>query len=727
MSKYTSLATLTLGLLAAMPAMARVAYQPAKAPSEARAIISHMAAPAPERNGALSADFSIAGGSALTPVLTINFDDPASHGWTLQNDNAVAWSVKQTTGNKAFSAIDPADAASLHVEGPYQVFKRAISSATSPEIAVAAKSTLTFYVGFSLNYEDNSSLTLYAVDDEEETALWTSADQKGEKPWAWRQISVDLDAFGGKTIRLRFTYGPGSADTFGTGGYSGDYIIDGLTISEPKTVESVSVMTGEDIALVDLSEGATSWMWEMPGATPSTSTDRNPTIFYTADGTYDITLTVSDAEGNKASKTRTGFATVTGTAPQARIIPPATFRNSANRLPLVAPQVPVTFLDGSTGFPTKHTWTFTGVEADPGAVYISEDENPSVGYSYLHTQAVGLEVENAHGKSADLCEVSVEYSAVATNMRPDDRATVKDMEDWGVFPGSNTQKITAYAERFSKPSRPLMIDGAYVYFDRAEATEVIDQIASVSVRLCKSENGQPGEELDFMCWSVFELDLPANGQMVGTAFPFTTAPIVDDEFFIVVDGLPEFSDGCCVSFSMAGFRSEGNTAMMKKDGKWMEVPEYFGANGHTSFMIYPSVNHSVMNFLSGVTDGKVEVGADPAEFEVELFSYMGYKDPQIDADWLKMTSTPNGMTVDQLKFACEAMPAGTTEREATVTLTDGASQLSFIVRQSGTSAIDRLPSANSAGTPEVYDLLGRRLLRPARGLNLINGHKTLVK
>lgn len=727
MSKYASLATLTLGLLASLPAMARVAYQPAKAPSEARATVTRMEAPAPERNGALSADFSIAGGTALTPVLTINFDDSQTHGWTLQNDNDVVWSIKKTTGNKDFSAIDPADAGSLHVEGPYQVYKRAISSATSPEIEVAPKSTLTFYVGFSLNFEDSSSLTLYAVDGDEETVLWTSADEKGEKPWAWRKISVGLDAFGGKTVRLRFTYGPGSADSFGTGGYSGDYFIDGLSVNAPQTVESVSVMTGESISLLDLSEGATSWSWEMPGATPATSTDRNPTIFYTADGTYDITLTVSDDEGNKASKTRTGFATVTGTAPQARIIPPATFRNSANRLPLVAPQVPVTFIDGSTGFPTKHTWTFTGVEADPEAVYISEDENPSVGYAYLHKHAVGLEVENAHGKSADLCEVSVEYSAVATNMRPDDRATVKDMEDWGVFPGSNTRKITAYAERFSKPSRPLMIDGAYVFFDRAEATEVIDQIANVCVRLCKSDNGVPGEELDFMCWSVFELDLPTDGLMVGTAFPFTACPIVDDEFFIVVDGLPEFSDGCCVSFSMAEFRSEGNTAMMKKEGKWMEVPEYFGANGHTSFMIYPSVNHSVMNILSGLTDGTVEVGAAPGEFEIELFSYMGYQTPQTDADWLTMTSTPNDMTVDRLKFAFEALPAGMTERSATVTLTDGASQLSFAVHQSGTSRIDRLPAADTAAAPEVYDLLGRRLLRPVRGINIINGKKNTVR
>ena len=47
---------------------------------------------------------------------------------------------------------------------------------------------------------------------------------------------------------------------------------------------------------------------------------------------------------------------------------------------------------------------------------------------------------------------------------------------------------------------------------------------------------------------------------------------------------------------MADFRDHGNTAYMLKDGEWRDVSTYFpaGAN-HTSYMIMPSIVHSVMS------------------------------------------------------------------------------------------------------------------------------------
>lgn len=677
----------------AAPRQAFAGVTPAKAPFFA--------------NGSFAVDFTIEGADALAPVYTDNFDTGMS-AWTIEPaGSAIEWCTKRiaAAGNaKSFSAIDPDDVASLYVEGPYQVYKRAISSATSADIEIPDRATLSFYAGYSLNYNDMASLVLSISTDGfvTEQVLWDSTKQPGERPWAWRYITADLSDYAGQTVKLRFTYGPGTADSFGTGGYMADFAIDGLAVSAPKSVESVDVMTGDIIRLVPITDAASaSFMWSFPGATPSTSTDANPAFYYTEDGTYDITLTVTDAEGNTSSKTRQAFAKVTGTSPVARILPPATFRSASNYKHLVAPLVPVQFSDASTGFPTRHEWMFTFADEDPDVITYSDEADPEVAFNYLHDHFVGLTASNSHGSSDATCEVTAEYSDVITNLRPGDYATTFDMQDWGIFPGSNTRKITAYAERFSAPSRPVMIDGAYVYFNRADAEEITDQIANVGVHIYTSKDGKPDKRVDSWWWSVYELDLPSTStELVGTAFPFTDCPIIDDEFFIVVDGLPEFSETCAVSFAMAGFRAEGNTAYMLKDGEWIAAADYFpaGAN-HTSFLIYPSVNHSVMKSLA--EDEVVNVGKEAGTVDYTIFSYLGYKTPvETDCDWLHVEGEPNGMTVDDIHIRYDALPAGMTSREGKLTLTDGASTLDIVVKQSNKSGVADMTA--EAAAPGVF-------------------------
>lgn len=42
----------------------------------------------------------------------------------------------------------------------------------------------------------------------------------------------------------------------------------------------------------------TSWQWDFPGGTPSSSTDQNPSVQYNTAGTYNITLTVTNSAGS---------------------------------------------------------------------------------------------------------------------------------------------------------------------------------------------------------------------------------------------------------------------------------------------------------------------------------------------------------------------------------------------------------------------------------------------
>lgn len=60
------------------------------------------------------------------------------------------------------------------------------------------------------------------------------------------------------------------------------------------------ICTGASLTFSDLSWKAdvTSWQWDFPGGTPSTSTDQNPVIQYNTPGIYDVTLTASTSSGS---------------------------------------------------------------------------------------------------------------------------------------------------------------------------------------------------------------------------------------------------------------------------------------------------------------------------------------------------------------------------------------------------------------------------------------------
>lgn len=652
----------------------------------------------------LKADFTVAGTDAgLVEVASYNFDS-GFDGWRVDATSHVEWSTRA----KGFSAIDPTDVKSLFVEGDFRVYNREKSAAVSPAVIVPDNAELGMYVYFSLNYDTYCRLELSLSTDDfvnENIVLWNSGSETGERTAYWHPVKIDLADYAAKTVRFKLLYTYGSDDEiFKTGGYMGDFAIDGFTVSGRKAIDHIDVETGEQIQLMDITEGdIAAWRWNMPGAVPETSTDKNPVIYYTADGEYDISLTVTDTDGNTATKTAVAFVSVTGKAPVARILTPATFRLYDNRKPLVAPLAPVTFRDGSTGFPTEHSWAITGVSDDASEIFTSDEANPEVSFAYLHDQSAMLTVANTHGTSTDLVDFTVEYGGVISNHQADDKATTFDMEDWGVFPGSNTRKITAYAEKFSKPSRPVMVTGAYVFFNRAEADDLVDQLSSVGVHLYTSKDGKPDRRIDSWWWSVYELDTPAaGGETPGTPFPFNYAPFVDDEFFVVVDGIPAYKEATAdagrtlVSFLMAPFRSQGNTALMLKDDQWIEAADYFPAgSNHTSFYIIPQVYHSVMAPLTNDT-GLITVGKEGGQTDFQIFSYLGRKEnADIDCDWVKLLSAPGEYTVDTLKIAVDPLPATMTERTGHITLTDGASQLHLTVNQNSTSGVASVTVASA--------------------------------
>ncbi len=649
---------------------------------------------------------------ASAPVWIENFDNGSLKNWTKDDAQNVSWTVKAISGDKSFDTIDPDNLNSLYVEGPYQIHKREISSLTSNDFTVPFNGSFNAYVGYTLNFDDVCRLIISISTDDFETStdIWNSKDGTGPAAWAWRPVKADLSQWEGKTAKIRLTYSWGSKDeTFQTGGYMGDFVIDGIKVAGLSAIDNVSLTAGEKLRLVSLVPDAASYKWTLSGATPPESTETNPEIYYTKGGSYDVKLEITDREGVSQTYTAPAFVTVTGTAPEAEILPPATFSYVDTELEypyMVSPLAPVTFHDASTGFPTERTWVFKGLtDGDDTAIAESYVESPTVNYMYQHKWPVGLTVSNENGESADLVTVAAEYEGAITNWKKGDIATTFDMEDWGTFPGSNTHKITRYAERFSAPSRPALVGGAYVYFMKAPSTVEITDNTTVTVSLYTSENGLPGKRLDFDLCDVIDLTGPtADGTVRGTWFEFPELPAVSDEFFIVIDGLPTPHDDFeGVSFGMASWRTSSNTALLEVDGAWKEANDYFGADKCTSYLVRPVIRHSVITSLP-VNDDVITFDKEGGERTHTIFSYMGREEKvEADADWCRITSAPGEYTVDELTIACDPNPTSG-DRTAHLSISDGVSTHVLTVTQLSASRIETAEAdeANVTVSPTLF-------------------------
>mgnify|MGYP005839047619 CR=1 FL=1 len=143
---------------------------------------------------------------------------------------------------------------------------------------------------------------------------------------------------------------------------------------------------GGSVDFSDLSQGdPTGWSWTFDGGTPGTSSSQNPQdIVYSAEGTYDVTLTITRG-GDSDTETKVGYITVNDPTepPVADFIADVT---------TVFVGQSVQFTDQSQNNPTDYTWTFEG--GTPGS---SSDQNPMVTYNSPGTFDVTLFVENSAG------------------------------------------------------------------------------------------------------------------------------------------------------------------------------------------------------------------------------------------------------------------------------------------------------------------------------------------
>jgi len=148
------------------------------------------------------------------------------------------------------------------------------------------------------------------------------------------------------------------------------------------TASETTVAVGESIDFADQSlNDPTGWSWDFGDGGSSTS--QNPSYTYTAAGTYNVSLTVSNDYGDD-TETKTDYISV-GDPPVAEF--------SASETEVIVGES-IQFTDQSSNNPTGWNWDF----GDGGS---STSQNPSYTYSTVGTYNVSLSVTNDYGDNTE--------------------------------------------------------------------------------------------------------------------------------------------------------------------------------------------------------------------------------------------------------------------------------------------------------------------------------------
>ncbi|AWM34829.1 PKD domain-containing protein [Hymenobacter nivis] len=219
----------------------------------------------------------------------------------------------------------------------------------------------------------------------------------------YQTVSVNLTQFAaanglalGADVRIRFqrtgTTQVDAAASTQRGGRAFDDIAVTGTSAAPVALFNVSagaaaaVCPGTAVQFTDASLlGPTAWSWSFPGGTPASSTAQNPVVTYARGGTYDATLTVTNANGT-ATRTTTGAVVVSGAVPVASF--------TVKPSPVCAGGA-VAFTSTSGPCPSTYAWSFPG-----GTPSSSTAANPVVTYATAGAYTATLVVGNGNGSSA---------------------------------------------------------------------------------------------------------------------------------------------------------------------------------------------------------------------------------------------------------------------------------------------------------------------------------------
>ena len=427
---------------------------------------------------------SFSADEASVPYYQMGWDDADEFAtWTYQSTSSSTWRIGNPS--QSFQSVDASSGASMILD--YSGGQNEV--ATSPAIEIRPNSTLEFYCYASGIYLVYGAWKLYAVVDGVSTLLidqFMWAQDAGYDGPSWERFTVDLANYAGKQVQFSFVY---------EGSYGEDEAIDGFKILQANDGDDavIDINVGESVHFKDMSTGnVTSWAWTFEGGEPASSTEQNPVVTYNSAGSYAVTLTVSDGTATE-TKTRDAYVVVHAEAPVAHVGMPDGAYLSPWVMMFVPTDVPLTFKDASTGFPTSWLWTFDGTD-----IATSTLQNPTVTYLQEGTYGLKLEVANDVGSSVD------EYVNTAIqaggeqevwNIAPEENGDLIMMEmGWyGNYAGTNWLGMGEFAEHFDAPLTDAQISKVNVYFGKTTAGSTDADIEMKIMTV--GDDGMPAEVL----------------------------------------------------------------------------------------------------------------------------------------------------------------------------------------------------------------------------------------
>jgi choice-of-anchor B domain-containing protein len=264
----------------------------------------------------------------------------------------------------------------------------------------------------------------------------------------WEDVTLDILDYIDLTDDMHVTFKTGDNAASGhivEAGIDLFYIYDSPSIL-PTAVFSAAVTEGcapFTANFNDLSTGATSWAWTLSGASPAASTIANPTAVYNTPGTYDVSLTVSNALGSNTI-TLEDFITVYA-APVLSASPgagSATVSISGGSAPY-----DVLWSDGQT------TETATGLAVGTYSVVVTDANGCSAEASVDVTQGAAVSMLQDHirvqvypNPVEDIVNLNLTVDGLSGNFTLD----IKDiqgklMAQQSILPGNNTMNVSGLA------------------------------------------------------------------------------------------------------------------------------------------------------------------------------------------------------------------------------------------------------------------------------------------
>ena len=159
------------------------------------------------------------------------------------------------------------------------------------------------------------------------------------------------------------------------------------------TADETIIPAGEAVNFTDLTSGnPDNWQWTFEGAETATSTEENPqNIVYQNDGTFNVSLTVSNTAG-QTTETKNSFISVSST-----ILPEVDFM--ADKLGVCLGDT-VSFTDLSKYLPRSWEWNFEPSNVTFVNGTSAQSQNPQVVFNEVAAYNVTLTATNLNGNSS---------------------------------------------------------------------------------------------------------------------------------------------------------------------------------------------------------------------------------------------------------------------------------------------------------------------------------------